>query len=104
MFVCWSIDYLAVKNIQLADAKLEELKGKKEQLNRQLTELNEKNDKLKKQERDIALSIENDTIGKQISDLADAIAALEAKKQQCIATLEKYNSIAQLVGLDENNK
>lgn len=98
----FSVYWFAVKNIQLADAKLEELNGKKERLSRQLAELNEKKDKLKKQERDIALSIENDTIGKQISALADAIATLEAKKQQCIATLNKYNAIARIVGLDEN--
>lgn len=97
-----AVYWFAQKNVELAEARLTELKKKLTELNEQLKALNENKEQLKQKERELSISIENDDIGKQISGLEREIKGLETTKQVRQNRLNEYNKKALEVGICEN--
>ena len=94
--------WFAQKNVELAHAKLEQLKIQLDNSKEQLEKLNEEKELLKQRERDLSIAIENDDIGKQIKELEREIKILEQKKQSCQKNLNDYNKKVAIVGFPEN--
>lgn len=97
-----AVYWFAQKNVELAEARLTELKEKLTELNDQLRALNEDKEQLKQNERKLSISIENDDIGKQISGLEREIKGLETTKQARQNRLNEYNKKALEIGFCEN--
>lgn len=91
--------WFAKKNVELADAKITELKEKSAGIKEELVKLEEEKDQLKQQERDLSLSIENDDVGKQIKELENEIRRLNSTKQTRQTKLGSYNQKVVEVGL-----
>ena len=94
-----AVYWFAKKNVELAEAKIVELDEKLTGLKGELAQLDEEKERLKQQERDLSLSIENDDVGRQIKDLAREIKALNNTKQTRQTKLNSYNHKAAEVGL-----
>ncbi len=98
----WAVYWFAVKNIELASTKLEELKALLEKLNQQHQELISQRDKLRQEEADLKRDIDNDGVSRQIKDLAHSIAQLETTKQIRIKRRSEYDECVRSLGLEEN--
>lgn len=94
-----AVYWFAKKNVELADAKITELKEKSAGIKEELVKLEEGKDQLKQQERDLSLSIENDDVGKQIKELENEIRRLNSTKQTRQTKLGSYNQKVVEVGL-----
>ena len=94
-----AVYWFAKKNVELADAKIVELNEKLTGLKGELAQLEEEKERLKQQERDLSLSIENDNVGRQIKDLEREIKSLNSTKQTRQTKLNSYNQKAIKVGL-----
>lgn len=97
-----AVYWFAKKNVGLAKAKIEDLNEKLKVLNEELKKLNERKEQLKQQERYLAISIENDDVGRQIKDLEKEIRGLNSTKKMRIDKLKDYNNKVVEVGLVEN--
>ncbi|MBP5456222.1 MAG: AAA family ATPase [Paludibacteraceae bacterium] len=97
-----AVYWFANKNVELANDKLSELKGKLADLNAQFEKLNDEKNQKRDKERELANSIESDDVGKQIKELAKEIASLEKQKAYRLGRLEEYNKKVIEVGLSEN--
>lgn len=98
----WAVYWFAVKNIELAEARLEELNRLLNQLSQQRQELIAKKKNLRKEETRLTQAIDNDEVGRQIKELADSISNLEINKQLCIRQRTNYDECVRKVGLEEN--
>jgi len=94
--------WFAKKNVELADIKIVELSKKLTSLKGDLAQLEEEKDRLKQQERELSLSIENDDVGRQIKDLENEIRRLNSTKQTRQTKLNSYNQKAIEVGFSAN--
>lgn len=94
--------WFAKKNVELADIKIVELNKKLTSLKGDLAQLEEEKDRLKQQERELSLSIENDDVGRQIKDLENEIRRLNSTKQTRQTKLNSYNQKAIEVGFSAN--
>lgn len=94
-----AVYWFVKKNVELADAKIVELNEKLTGLKGKLAQLEEEKERLKQQERDLSLSIENDDVGRQINDLEREIKSLNSSKQTRQTKLNSYNQKAIKVGL-----
>ena len=94
-----AVYWFAKKNVELADAKIVELNEKLTGLKGELAQLEEEKERLKQQERDLSLSIENDDVGRQIKDLEREIKSLNSTKQTRQTKHNSYNQKAIKVGL-----
>ena len=94
--------WFAQKNVELANAKIMELDERLAGLKLELNKLNEEKEELKRQERNLSLSIENDNVGRQIKDLEREIRGLNSTKQTRLAKLKDYNKKVVEVGLTDN--
>lgn len=97
-----AVYWFAKKNVELADAKITELKEKLRAQNEELEKLKEEKEELKKKESELRVSIESDDIGKQIKNLKEDIGRLEQKKKNRQSKLNEYNRKAIEVGFSEN--
>lgn len=98
-----SVYWFAVKNVELADARLEELNDLLEKLNRQLKDLNDKRDALRQEETRLTQAINNDEVGRQIKELAESIRLLEITKQLRIEKRNRYDELARKLELETNS-
>ena len=97
-----SVYWFAVKNVKLADVRLEELNNKLEILNRQLNDLYDQKDALRQEETRLTQAINDDEVGKQIKDLSESILRLEKTKQDRIEKRELYDDYARKLELEVN--
>lgn len=97
-----AVYWFAKKNVELANAKITELKEKLKGLGEELAKLDEEKERLKQQERDLSLSIENDDIGRQIKELEREIRGLNSTKQTRQNKLNDYNKKVVEIGFVEN--
>ena len=97
-----AVYWFAQKNVELANAIITELNDRLAGLKHELDKLNEKKEELKRQERNLSLSIENDNVGRQIKDLEREIRGLNSTKQTRLAKLKDYNRKVVEVGLTDN--
>ncbi|RRC98438.1 ATP-binding protein [Prevotella sp. OH937_COT-195] len=97
-----AVYWFAQKNVELANAKITELNERLAGLKHELGKLNEKKEELKRQERNLSLSIENDNVGRQVKDLEREIRGLNSTKQTRLAKLKDYNKKVVEVGLTDN--
>ena len=94
-----AVYWFARKNVELADAKIAELKEVLARLKEELAKLEEVKEQLKQQERDLSLSIENDNVGRQIKDLENEIRRLSSTKQTRLTKRHSYNQKVVEAGL-----
>ena len=94
-----AVYWFAKKNVELADAKIAEMKEVLARLKEELAELEEEKERLKQRERDLSLSIENDNVGRQIKDLENEIRRLSSTKQTRLTKCHSYNQKVVEVGL-----
>ena len=94
--------WFAQKNVELANARLKELKDKLNELNQQRKKLNKEKEGLKEQERGLSLAIENDNVGQQIKTLEKEINSLETTKKNRQRKLDEYNTKINEVGFSKN--
>ena len=94
--------WYALKNVELADVKKQDLENKLKILNKQLAELNNKKDNLRREENQLISAINNDEIGKQITELGKEIDELKIQKEIRLEKLVDYNTKAREVGFSEN--
>ena len=94
--------WFALKNVELADVKKQDLENKLKILNKQLAELNNKKDNLRREENQLISAINNDEIGKQITELGKEIDELKIQKEIRLEKLDDYNTKAREVGFSEN--
>ena len=97
-----AVYWFAVKNIELADARLEELDKLLAKLNKQHKDLIEKKNTLRQEETRLSQAIDNDEVGRQIKELAETISRLEVTKQTRICQRGKYDDCVRKVGLETN--
>ena len=97
-----AVYWFARKNVDLANARIEELNGKLQTLKQELDKLHEEKESLKEKERELAIAIENDDVGKQIASLKKELDALDKTKKVRQKKLEEYNKKAVEVGFPEN--
>lgn len=94
--------WFALKNVELAGVKKQDLENKLKILNKQLAELNNKKDNLRREENQLISAINNDEIGKQITELGKEIDELKIQKEIRLEKLDDYNTKAREVGFSEN--
>ncbi len=97
-----AVYWFAQKNMELTNAKLEELHERLSKLKEELRKLNEERDVLKGRERDLSLAIENDNVGQRIKAIEKEMQGLERTKQSRQNKLDDYNKKVREVGLSEN--
>mgnify|MGYP002620122412 CR=1 FL=1 len=97
-----AVYWFAKKNVELANAKIAKLNEKLVGLKGDLTNLDDEKERLKQQERNLSLSIENDDVGRQIKDLEKEIRGLNVTKQSRQTKLTNYNIKVVEVGLADN--
>ena len=97
-----AVYWFAKKNVELANARITELKVKLAGLKIELEQLNQKKEELKQQERNLSLSIENDDVGRQIKDLEREIRGLNNTKRSRLNKLSEYNEKVIEVGFVKN--
>ena len=98
----WALYWFALKNIELAGNRIEELNKVLEQLNQQRQDLIVKKNNLRQEETRLTHAIDNDEVGRQIKELTDSISTLETTKQLRIQNRISYEGYVQKVGLEEN--
>ena len=96
--------WFARKNVELANARIEELNSDLQTLKKELDKLNEEKESLKEKERELAIAIENDDVGKQFASLKKEQDSLERRKKDRQKKLEEYNKRAVEVGFPVNPK
>lgn len=97
-----AVYWFAQKNVELANAKLEELNEKLSELNEELTKLNADKEELKERERALSLAIENDNAGQQIKAIEKDMLGLEKAKQNRQKKHDEYIKKIREVGFSEN--
>ena len=97
-----SVYWFAVKNVELADVRLEELNDLLYKLNQQLNDLNDKKDALRQEEQKLTQAINNDEVGRQIKELTESIKELEITKQLRIEKRNSYDDYARKLELEVN--
>lgn len=86
--------WFAAKGIILTQTELENYKTRMGALLDHLEKLREKNDGLKKEERDLSISIARDEVEQQIEKIAEEIRRAEKNRNQRKYKLDSYNIIA----------
>lgn len=97
-----AVYWFAKKNVDLAEKELVKCKETLENLNIELSELRNKEESLKQEERTLSISIESDEVGSKIKDLEKDIKALERLRDSRNTKLDQYNKIAQSIELNIN--
>jgi len=97
-----AVYWFAIKNMELANAKLDELNDKLSKLNEELQKLNDEKEELKGRERALSLAIENDNVGQQIKTLEKEMQGLERTKQSRLKKHDEYNKKVREIGFSEN--
>lgn len=97
-----SVYWFAVKNVELADVRLEDLNDLLDKLNQQLNDLNDKKDALRQEEQKLTQAINNDEVGRQIKELTESIKELEITKQLRIEKRNSYDDYARKLELEVN--
>lgn len=97
-----SVYWFAVKNVELADERLEDLNNQLDKLKRQLNDLNDKKDALRQEETRLTQAINNDEVGRQIKELTESIKKLEITKQLRIEKRHSYDDYARKLELKTN--
>lgn len=97
-----AVYWFAKKGVDLGNKELEKCKEEFQRLNDELTELRNREETLKQEERAISISIEKDEVGSKIKDLEKEIKQLEISKTLRSKKLDDYNKIAQVIDLQTN--
>ncbi len=97
-----AVYWFAKKGVELGEIELEKCKEKLQRLYDELTDLRNKEEELKQEERTISISIEKDEVGSKIKDLEKEIKNLQTLKDNRIRKLEEYNKIAQSINFSTN--
>ncbi len=97
-----AVYWFAKKNVELAEKELVKCKETLGNLNFELSELRNKEESLKQEERTLSISIESDEVGSKIKDLEKDIKALERLRDSRNAKLDQYNKIAQSIEFNIN--
>ena len=97
-----AVYWFAIKNMELANAKLDDLNDKLSKLNEELQKLNDEKEELKGRERALSLAIENDNVGQQIKTLEKEMQGLERTKQSRLKKHDEYNKKVREIGFSEN--
>ncbi len=90
-----SIDYwFARKTIELGKARIEEAERQVLGLKKEEERLRKEEEKMREEERSLALSIENDEVGRKIKDISKDIQRLEELRDERSKKMDEYNSLA----------
>ncbi|MDO5104853.1 ATP-binding protein [Capnocytophaga sp.] len=97
-----AVYWFAQKGVALAEAELVKSSNELQRLRDELQALRHKEDVLKQEERTIFIAIEKDEVGGKVRELEKEIKNLQILKNDKSQKLDRYNKIAQLIGLDIN--
>nr|WP_121271941.1 SbcC/MukB-like Walker B domain-containing protein [Pedobacter schmidteae] len=97
-----AVYWFTAKGTELTGLELDDLKARLAILLAEIEKLKLKEDDLKVQERDMAISIANDEVEKQIEKLAEDISKLERSRDQSKHRYDSYNALATGLGLQVN--
>lgn len=95
-----SIDYwFARKTIELGGVRIEDAKKELSRLNKEKEKLRKDEEQMREEERSIALSIENDEIGRKIKEISKEIERLGELRDERSKRMDEYNDIASQLSL-----
>lgn len=97
-----AVYWFAKKGIELGEKEFEKCTEVLRNLNDELTELRNKEEVLKQDERTIAISIEKEEVYTKIKVLENEIKSLEASKTSKCKKLDDYNKIAHHIEFNTN--
>jgi len=98
----FSVYWFAKKKSDLAAKELLKTNEKLTLLNAQLSELRDKEEAYKQEERALSILIESDEVGSKIKDLEKDIRSLERSRELRSKKLDDYNKLAEVTDLDAN--
>lgn len=91
--------WFARKTIELGKERIESSHIEMKQLKKEEEKLRQDEERLKSDERSIALSIENDEVGRQIKEVEQEIHRLEELRDERTRRMDEYNKIASQLSL-----
>ena len=97
-----AVYWFAKQLIDLAKEKLDVAVKEKEKLEAETRQLRQREEKLKQEERTLALAIEKDEVGRKLKELNDDIERLTKERDGRMASMDKYNGLAQKAGFATN--
>ena len=90
-----SIEYwFARKTIELGNIRIEESEKEISRLRKEEEKLRKDEEQMREEERSLALSIENDEVGRKIKEISKEIARLEELRDERSKKMDEYNNIA----------
>ena len=94
--------WFAKKGVALGEKELEIINDKLTKLNDELNSLRNTEEDLKEKERSTAIAIQNDEIGRKLSEYKKEVTQLEKARDNKKIRLERYNQLAKTIDLPPN--
>lgn len=94
-----AVYWFARRSIDLANKRLNSAGKSQASLQKELKQLHDKEEKLRQEERSLALSIENDEKGRLLKELDNDIRRLTDQRNKRMERREEYNRLASVCGL-----
>lgn len=92
-----AVYWFARQIIRMAEEKLDQALKEKERLEAETAKFRRKEEKLKQEERTLALAIEKDEVGRKLKELENDIELLAKERDERVKRMEEYNGLAEKI-------
>ena len=94
--------WFARKTIELGEARIDQAQKEKKLLQKEEDKLRQEEERLKAEERTLALSIENDEVGRKVKEMEQEILHLGELRDERMRKMDEYNEVASQLSLVAN--